>query len=225
MTIEGDDGQNGGSEFNLEAVLTQAKDAGVTLMTQDAFDRRFAKERAKRDDLAIQMQALQAQHREATDQLQTFLDKGKSDEQRRAEETLKLEKRAKAYQEQAAQEAALREQAQTQLQGMRLEQQLGTVLQDKAANLHRATLVARTELQGLGLSAEGQLTYTDPATALEYTGDEAVGKVRSWWDEQIDMHRAGGSGPPAASPKPGGENRRPYSELTDEERFARRHGG
>ena len=210
--------------FDLEAVLAQAKENGVTLMTQDAFDKRFAKEAAKRDALQADLTAIKSQYEETHSELQKYLDKGKTEEQRRAEDTLKLEKQAKAYREQLAQEQARAAELQRQIKERDLERELSGVLQGKAANLRHATLIARTELQSLEIGEGGKLVYTDPSTEIPYEGDEALSRIEQWWEKQPHLHRAtGNGGPPPANPKPNGDNKRPYSDLTDEERFARRH--
>jgi hypothetical protein len=213
-----------GSEFDLESTLAAAKEAGVTLMTQEAFDKRFGKEAAKRDALSAQFDALKAQYDEDAAELQKFRDKGKSEAQREAEATLKLQKQAEAYKAQAAEEAAKKQRLQQELANERIGAQLGGMLSSKAQNLARATLIARTELPGLGLGDDGRLTITDPSTEIEYTGDDAAQRLGDWWEKQTDLHRSTAAGPPAGTPKPGGDHRRPHAELTDEERFQRRHG-
>jgi hypothetical protein len=230
MAGEYDDGQqaDGGNEsFDPGALIAEVREKhGVNLLTEDALNKRLAKEKSKQDAMRADLDAVKTQYEETQSELQKYLDKGKTDEQRRAEETLKLEKQAKAYREQLAQEQARSAELQRGIKERDLNAKLGSLLGDKAKNLNRATLIARTELHGLDLDDDGSLVFTDPASEIPYTGDEAVKHISSWWEKQTDLHRAnGGSGPPPANPKPTGDNSRPYGELTDEERFARRHAG
>lgn len=213
-----------GNEFDLEGTLAAAKEAGVTLMTQEAFDKRFAKEREKQEGLAAKFEALQAQYQEDAAELQKFRDKGKSEAQREAEATLKLQKQAEAYKSQAAEAAAANQRLQQEIANERIAAQLSGALSSRAANLGRAVLVARAELSGLGLGEDGRLTITDPSTEIEYTGDDAAQRLSDWWEKQTDLHRSTAAGPPAGTPKPGGEHKTPYADLTDEQRFKRRHG-
>jgi hypothetical protein len=215
-----------GNEFDLEGTLAAAKEAGVTLMTQEAFDKRFAKEREKQEGLAAKFDALQAQHQEDSKELQAFRDKGKSEAQREAEATLKLQKQVEAHKAQAAQTAAEKKQLEQKYINERIGNKLNGIFGSRAANPKRAVRAARDELKGLGLGEDGLLTITDPSTEIEYTGDDAVKHINEWIEhpDQSDLLRSSKPGPPAGNPKPGGEHKTPYADLTDEQRFARRHG-
>jgi len=214
-------------EFDLDATLAAAEKAGVTLMTQDAFDKRFGREAKKRDEMAERLKEIEAQNAELATALQQYEDKGKTEEQRRLEDLAKLEKRAKSYADELEVERQHRADLERKIYENNLQSALGEVLAPKAANLPRAIRNTLAEMPGLGLTDDGQLLYTDPKTERDYVGDEARAKLDAWWEDQHDMHRNPGraGGPPITNPKPNGDPGRSPADMTPEERFQRRHAG
>ena len=170
------------------------------------------------------MEALRAEHEEAAKRLREYEGKNKSDEQRRAEEFARLEKQRDAYRQQVEEAQRLADERASRLRDVQLEQTLGGILGDRAVNLRHATVIARAELQGLSVNDDGQFVFTDPATEIDYTGDDAIARVKAWWDKQTHLHRAAPGGPPPANGEPpNGDKAKKWSEMSSEEIFASIH--
>lgn len=211
--------------FDLETVLAQAKEAGVNLITEQALQKRLAKEQRQREDIESRLAHLDAQYKEAAKKLSGYESENKTAEQKRLEEYAKLEAQREAYRRQAEEAQGLAESRAAKLRDYQLEQQLSGVLADKAENLRHSTLIARAELDGLSIGENGSLVYTDPVTQIDHTGEEALAKINAWWEKQPHLHRAAQGGPPNSNPKPGsnGVKARSWAEMTSEERLLNVH--
>lgn len=228
------EGQDGQEQKDLEQAIALVKAApGQNVLDDSAFARirEKAAEAAAAPHLAeIERLKLEVTEGEAARaRVKALDDEGKTTEQlyqEKLKEAAAASRQARLETEQARAEKA---EAHEELQLYRLRLELDKLLPN-AAKAARARREAMAEMPGIGLSTEGQLTFTDKAGEL-HVGEAAEAVVSEWWAENKDLHASapagpstrGGTTPSPPPPVPDGPVYPPGSTFKEQLRIADRY--